>query len=255
MIHPTAVIHPQAQLGADCEIGPFCVLGPDVVLGDRCRLHSHVVIDGHTILGRGNEIFPFASIGLRSQDLKWKGGLTRTEIGDGNTIRESVTVHSATDDGGVTRIGSGNNLLACVHVAHDCQLGNRIIMSNYCGLAGHVLVEDDAVLGGYVAVHQFCRVGTMAMVGGCSKVRQDVTPYMLLDGSPASVRAINKIGLERNGVSVEAQNALKQAQKILFREGLTNTNALAQIEAELPPLPEIQRLVHFVRTSERGICR
>lgn len=255
MIHPTAIIHPGAQLGVDCEIGPYCVIGPHVVLGDRCRLHSHVVVDGHTRLGRGNELFPFASIGLRTQDLKWKGGVTRTEIGDFNTFREGVTVHSATNEGDVTRIGSNNNFLAYAHVAHDCQLGNHIIMSNCSGLAGHVVIEDHAVLGGYVAVHQFCRVGTLSMLGGCTKVRQDVAPYMLVDGDPGETRALNKIGLERKGVSPEAQAALKQAHRILFREQLSIPNALARIEQEVPALPEVRHLVHFVRASQRGICR
>ena len=255
MIHPTAIVAPGAQLGVDCEIGPYCIVGAHAVLGDRCRLHSHVVVDGHTTLGEANEIFPFASIGLRTQDLKWKGGLTRTEIGSHNTFREGVTVHSATNDGGVTRIGSHNNLLAYAHVAHDCQLGDHIIMSNFSGLAGHVLVEDHAVMAGYVAVHQFCRVGTLSMLGGCTKVRQDVAPYMLVDGDPGVTRALNKIGLDRNGVSAEAQAALKQAQKILFREGLSIPNALARIEQEAPPLPEIQHLIAFIRASERGICR
>jgi UDP-N-acetylglucosamine acyltransferase len=255
MIHPTAILHPGAQLGVDCEIGPYCIIGPHVALGDRCRLHSHVVVDGHTRLGQGNEIFPFASIGLRTQDLKWKGGVTRTEIGDFNTFREAVTVHSATNEGDVTRIGSYNNFLAYAHVAHDCQLGNHIIMSNCSGLAGHVVVEDHAVMAGYVAVHQFCRIGTLAMLGGCTKVRQDVAPYMLVDGDPGETRALNKVGLERKGVSPEAQAALKQAHRILFREQLSIPNALARIEQELPPLPEIQHLVRFVRASQRGICR
>lgn len=255
MIHPTAIVHPDARIGADCEIGPYCIIGPHVELGDRCRLHAHVVIDGHTRLGQGNEVFPFASLGLRSQDLKWKGGVTRTEIGDFNTFREGVTVHSATAEGGVTRIGSHNNFLAHAHVAHDCQVGNHVIMSNFAGLAGHVVIEDYAVLGGYVAVHQFCRIGTLAMLGGCTKVRQDVVPYMLVDGDPGETRALNKIGLERRGVSPEAQAALKQAHRILFREQLAIPNALARIEQELPPLPEIRHLVEFVRASQRGICR
>lgn len=255
MIHPTAIIHPKAKLGDQCAVGPYCVIGEHVELGEGCQLHSHVVIDGHTKLGRKNDIFPFASIGLRTQDLKWKGGLTRTEVGDHNTIREAVTIHSATDDGGVTRVGSHNNLLAYAHVAHDCTLGDHIIMSNCVGLAGHVVVEDHAVLAGYVAVHQFCRVGKLSMVGGCSKLRQDMPPFMLADGSPAEIRTINKIGLERHGLSEEVQNALRQAYKILFREGLTISNALAKVEQDVPLLPEVQYLIHFVRTSERGMTR
>jgi len=253
MIHPTAVIHPRAQIGADCEIGPYCVIGENVVLGDKCRLHSHVVIDGLTTLGKGNEIFPFASIGLKTQDLKWNGGVTRTQIGDYNTFREYVTVHSATGDGETTVVGSHNHILAYGHLAHNVTLGDHIIMSNVGTLAGHVTVEDHAIIGGLAAVHQFCRIGRMACIGGCSKVVQDIVPYMLSDGNPAKTRTVNKVGLERNGISEKAQSALKKAYKILFREGLITTNALSRIESELPPLPEVTHLIEFIRNSTRGI--
>jgi UDP-N-acetylglucosamine acyltransferase len=254
MIHSTAIVHPNAQIGPECEIGPYCVIGEHIVLGPRCRLHSHVVIDGHTSLGEENQIYPFASIGLQTQDLKWKGGLTRLEIGDYNTIRENVTIHSATSDGESTVIGSHNSILAGSHIGHNVVMGNHIIVS-MAGVAGHVTIEDCALIGGLSAVHQFCRVGTMAMIAGCAKVVQDVPPYMIVDGNPAETRTINKVGLERNGVSEEAQAALRQAYKVLFREGLTIPNALAQIETELPPLPEVQHLVKFVRTSERGVTK
>jgi UDP-N-acetylglucosamine acyltransferase len=255
MIHPSAVIHKKAQIGADCVIGPYCVIGENVTLGEGCQLHSHVVIDGHTMLGANNEIFPFASIGLKTQDLKWKGGITRTQIGSHNTFREYVTIHSATGDGEFTTVGSHNHILAYCHIAHNVTLGNHIIMSNVATLAGHITVEDRAVIGGLAAVHQFCRIGTMSIIGGCSKVVQDVPPYMLADGNPAQTRTINKVGLERNGVSEEAQAALKQAYKILFREGLTIPNALAKIESDLPSLAELQHLAEFVRASERGISK
>jgi UDP-N-acetylglucosamine acyltransferase len=255
MIHPTAVIHQKAQIGAGCVIGPYCVIGENVTLGDHCQLHSHVVLDGHTTMGESNEIFPFASIGLKTQDLKWKGGVTRTRIGSHNTFREYVTIHSATSDGEVTTVGSHNHILAYCHIAHNVALGDHIIMSNVATLAGHITVEDRAVIGGLAAVHQFCRIGTMSIIGGCSKVVQDVPPYMLADGNPATTRTINKVGLERNGVSEEAQAALKQAYKILFREGLTIPNALSRIETDLPPLAELRRLVDFARASERGISK
>ena len=255
MIHPTSIIHSGAHLGSGCEIGPYCVIGENVVLGDGCKLHSHVVIDGHTKLGRGNEIFPFACIGLKTQDLKWKGGLTRTEIGDHNTFREYVTIHSATSDGEVTVVGSHNHILAYCHLAHNVILGNHVIMSNVATLAGHVTVEDHAVVGGLAAVHQFCRIGKFAMIGGCSKVVQDVPPFMIADGNPAETRTINKVGMERHGIAEAAQTAMKQAYKILFREGLSIPNALAKIEQELVPLPEIAHLVQFVRASERGISK
>jgi len=255
MIHPTAVIHANARIGSDCDIGPYCVIGEHVSLGPRCRLHSHVVIDGHTQLGEENEIFPFASIGLKTQDLKWKGGVTRTEIGDRNTFREYVTIHSATGNGEVTRIGSRNHILAYAHLAHNACVGNDVIMSNVATLAGHVVVEDKAVIGGLAAVHQFCRIGRLAMVGGCSKVVQDVPPFMLADGNPAETRSINKVGMERQGISEAAQSAVRQAYKILFREGLSIPNALTRIEAGLPRLEEIECLVRFIRASERGISR
>ena len=254
MIHPTALIHPRAQIGPDCEIGPYCVIGEHVELGAGCRLHAHVVVDGHTRLGRQNVIYPFASIGLHAQDLKWKGGVTRTEIGDHNTIRECVTIHSATGDGEATVIGSHNNILASSHLGHNVVIGNHVIIS-MAGVAGHVVVEDYALVGGMSGVHQFCRIGKMAIVGGCSRIPQDVAPFMLVEGNPPETRMINKIGLERNGVPAETQAALKQAHKILFREGLTTSNALARIEQELPPLPEVQYLVRFVRASERGIIK
>jgi UDP-N-acetylglucosamine acyltransferase len=255
MIHPTAIVHPEAKLGANCIVGPYCILGEHVELGDGCHLHAHVVIDGHTKLGQANEVYPFACLGLKTQDLKWTGGVTRVEIGDHNTLREGVTVHSATDDGGVTRIGSHNNFLAYAHVAHDCTVGNNVVMSNVATLAGHVTVEDLAIVGGLTAVHQFCRIGRLAMVGGCSRVLRDIPPFLLAEGSPAVPRTINKVGMERNGVSEEAQTALRQAYKILHREGLTNANALERIERELPPLPEVQHFVSFVRASERGVAR
>jgi UDP-N-acetylglucosamine acyltransferase len=254
MIHPTAVIHAAAQIGLDCEIGPYCIVGEHVSLGPRNRLHSHVVIGGHTRLGEGNEIFPFTTIGLKTQDLKWAGGVTWTDIGNNNNIREGVTIHSATGDGETTVIGSHNHILAGSHIGHNVVLGNHIIVSK-AGLAGHVIVEDHAVIGGMSAVHQFCRIGRMAIIGGCSKVVQDVPPFMLVDGNPGETRALNKVGMERNGVSEEAQTALRQAFKILFREGLTISNALARIENELPKLPEVEHLVKFVRTSERGISK
>jgi UDP-N-acetylglucosamine acyltransferase len=255
MIHPTAIIHPRAQVGSDCHIGPYCVIGEHVTLGNGCRLHSHVVIDGHTTLGTENEIFPFASIGLKTQDLKWKGGITRSQIGDRNTFREYVTIHSATSDGEVTVVGSNNHILAYCHLAHNVHLGNHNIMSNVATLAGHVTVEDHAVIGGLAAVHQFCRIGKFAMIGGCSKVVQDVPPFMMADGNPAETRTINKVGMERNGISEEAIAALKTCYKILFREGLTISNALAKIEKEVPMLPEVVHLLSFVRSSERGISK
>jgi UDP-N-acetylglucosamine acyltransferase len=255
MIHPNAVIHAGARLGADCEIGPFCVVGEHVVLGDRCRLHSHVVLDGHTVLGSDNEVFPFACIGLKTQDLKWKGGVTRVEIGDRNVFREYATVHSATSDGSATRVGSDNHFLAYTHLAHDVQVGSHVIMSNVATLAGHVIVEDHAIIGGLAAVHQFCRIGRHSMIGGCAKVVQDIAPFMMADGNPAETKFVNKVGLERAGFSAEAISNLTKAYKILFRTGLTTANALARLETELPASDELAQLLAFARASQRGLAK
>ncbi len=255
MIHPNAVIHAGARLGADCEIGPFCVVGEHVVLGDRCRLHSHVVLDGHTVLGSDNEVFPFACIGLKTQDLKWKGGVTRVEIGDRNVFREYATVHSATSDGEATRVGSDNHFLAYTHLAHDVQVGSHVIMSNVATLAGHVIVEDHAIIGGLAAVHQFCRIGRHSMIGGCAKVVQDIAPFMMADGNPAETKFVNKVGLERAGFSAEAISNLTKAYKILFRTGLTTANALARLESELPASEELTQLLAFARASQRGLAK
>jgi UDP-N-acetylglucosamine acyltransferase len=254
MIHPTAIIHRNAQVGPECEIGPYCLIGEHVILGTGCKLHSHVVIDGHTRLGDHNEIYPFASIGLKTQDLKWKGGITRTEIGDRNTIRECVTIHSATGDGESTVLGSDNNILASSHIGHNVIIGNRVIVS-MAAIAGHVIVEDHALVGGLAAIHQFCRIGKMAILGGCTRVSQDVAPYMLVNGNPGETVTINKVGLERNGVPEASQAALRQAFKILFREGLALPNAIAKVEKDVDQVPEVKHLVEFCRASERGITK
>ena len=254
-IHPTAVIQGGARIGEGCRIGPYCVIGPNVILGTGCELHSHVVIDGHTEIGSENTFYPFASIGLRTQDLKWDGGTTWTRVGSNNTFREYVTVHSATADGDATVIGSHNNLLAYTHVAHDCQLGDHIIMSNVGTLAGHVVVEDRAIVGGLAAVHQFCRIGTMSIIGGCSKVVQDVPPYMMLDGNPAATRTLNKEGLKRNGVNEDTQKSMRQAYRILFRSEQTFTNAVKQVRADVATSPELEHLLAFIESSERGIAK
>lgn len=254
-IHPTAVIHPGAEIGEDCEVGPYCVIGPNVRLGPGNRLHSHVVLEGRTTFGRENEIFPFACLGGRTQDLKWRGGSVRVEIGDHNTFREYVTVHAATQDGQATVIGSHNNLLAYTHIAHDCRLGNHIITSNVVQVAGHVVIEDQAVLAGMSAVHQFCRIGRLAMVAACTGVRQDIAPFMLVSGNPGETVKVNKIGMERAGLDSDAIRAMGQAFRILFRDGLAIPNALARLEADFPESAEMKHLIQFVRSSERGITK
>jgi len=254
-IHSTAIVHSQATLGDGCEIGPYCVIGPDVQLGEGCRLHSHVVVDGRTTVGPRCEFFPFSAVGLKTQDLKFAGGKCYLEIASDNVFREHVTVHTATGDGLVTRIGSHNNFLAYAHIAHDCVVGSHVIFSNCGTLAGHVTVGDYAIVGGLAAIHQFCRIGTMAIIGGCAKVVQDVPPYMMADGNPAECRSVNKVGLERNGVTEEVQRSLREAFKIVFRAGLTVSNALDRVSRELPQSKELEHFVDFCRKSERGIAR
>lgn len=255
MIHPTAIIDPKAELGPDCEIGPYCVVGAESRLGSGCRLLSHVVVDGATELGPDNTVYPFVTIGLQTQDLKWRGGVTRTVIGSGNTFREGVTIHSATGDGEETVIGSHNTILAYCHVAHNCRLGDGIIMSNNTGLAGHVDVEDNVVIGGYVGVHQFCRIGRLAMVGGFTRINQDVAPFALVEGNPARARALNTIGLQRKNIAPETIEALKQTFQILFKSGLTTSNALEKLRAKEGLSAEEQQLAAFFESSERGVTR
>ena len=254
-IHSSAVIDPGATLGENLEIGPGCVVGPGVTLGSGCRLHGHVVINGPTTVGADNEFYPFACIGQRSQDLKYTGEPTFLEIGDGNTFREFTTVHRATAPGGVTKVGSRGNFLAYSHIAHDCLVGDDVIFSNNGTVAGHVEVGDRAVIGGLTAVHQFCRVGRLVITGGCSKIVQDIPPFMMADGNPGSIRHINQVGLERAGVEKPTIKAIKDAFRILYRSDLNTAQALERMRTELGELPEIQQLIEFVASSKRGIIR
>lgn len=254
-IHPTAIVEPGAGIGADVEIGPYCVVGSQVRIGAGARLMSHVVVAGATTLGAGCTLFPFASIGQQTQDLKFKGGTPRVEVGERTTFREYVTVNAATADGDVTRVGSDCHIMAYVHIAHDCVVGDGVIMANAATLAGHVLIEDQAVIGGLCGVHQFVRVGRMSITGGCSKVTQDVPPYMMADGHPLGIHGLNTVGLKRRGVDEKSQGLLKTAYRILYREGLTTRQAIERIEAEVEAVPEVRNLVEFVKASTRGITR
>jgi UDP-N-acetylglucosamine acyltransferase len=254
-IHPTAVIDPGAELGDGVIAGAYSVVGAGVVLGARCRLHEHVVIAGPTAIGPDNEFYPFASIGQRSQDLKYIGEPTYLEIGSGNVFREFVTVNRATAPEGRTRIGSNGNFLAYSHIAHDCTVGDGVIFSNNGTLAGHVEVGDSAVIGGLTAVHQFCRVGRLALTGGCSKIVQDIPPFMMADGNPARVRHINQLGLERAGVPPETIRAVKDAFRVLYRADLNTAQALEQLKRDFGAIPEIGHLIEFVAASQRGITR
>ena len=254
-IHPTAVVAAGAQLGDGVVIGPYCVVGDGVSLGDRCRLQGHVVLAGPCVIGPENEFYPFACVGQRSQDLKYTAEPTHLEIGVGNTFREFVTVHRATAPGGVTRIGSRGNFLAYSHVAHDCLVGDDVIFSNNGTLAGHVEVGDHAVIGGLTAVHQFCRVGRFAITGGCSKIVQDVPPFMMVDGNPAEVRHINQVGMERAGIEKETIRTIKEAFRILYRADLNTAQALERMRADLGASVEIRQLIDFIAGSKRGIIR
>jgi UDP-N-acetylglucosamine acyltransferase len=254
-IHPTAVVAPGAELGRDVEIGPYCVIGPHVRIGDNTVLKSHVVIDGRSVIGSGCTLFPFCSLGGQTQDLKYKGGATYVAIGDRTTIREYVTVNSGTADGEWTRVGAGCLIMATCHVAHGCEVGDEVIMANGATLAGHVKVEDKAIIGGMGGIHQFCRIGTMSIVGGLTKVTQDLPPFLIADGNPGVIHGVNIVALQRRQVAEDVQKAIKAAFKLLYRSGLTTTEALARIEAEVPAVPQVAHLVQFVRASERGILK
>lgn len=255
-VHPSALVAAGASLGAGVEIGPYSVIGAGVSLGEGTTVGAHVHIAGQTTIGRDNRLFPFSSIGDIPQDRKYDGAVTRTVIGDRNVIREFVSINAGTaQDRGVTTIGDGNWLLAYSHIAHDCVVGNETTFSNNAQLAGHVVIEDHAVLGGFVGVHQFCRVGAHAMVAAGSIVLQDVPPYVTAAGYPAKPRGTNSEGLRRRGFSAEDIAAIRRAYKILYRGGLALNEALAQIAAEARRAPALERLAAFLQSPGRGIIR
>lgn len=254
MIHPTAIIDDKAVIGNNVEIGPYSIVGPDVVIGDDCWIGPHVVLKGPTVLGKGNKIYQFASVGEDCQDKKYNGEATRLEIGDNNIIRECVTIHRGTvQDQGLTKLGSNNLLMAYVHVAHDCMVGDNIILANNTTLAGHVYVGDWAILGGFTGVHQFCHIGAHAFTAVNSVVVQDIPPYIMAQGHNAVPRTINSEGLKRRGFSKEAIMHIKRAFKTLYRKGLTIDEAVAEMESW--QAPELNELIHFVQNSSRGIIR
>jgi len=254
-IHPSAVVEPGAQLGADVEVGPFAYVGAGVPLGDRTRLHHHASVEGFTSLGAACEVFPDAGIGGKTQDLKYKGGRPGLRAGDRNVFREPVTIHAATFDGEFTVLGSDNTVLAYSHIAHDCVLGSHIVMSNAVSMAGHVTVEDHVVIGGAAGIHQFCRIGAHAMLSAMAKLVQDLPPYFIADGTPAEVRALNKVGLERRGFTPEQMDRVKQIFRILYRDGLNRTQALEKLGAHpQAESAEFRRVLTFAQTSERGLA-
>lgn len=252
-IHPSAIVDATAHLGDGVVVGPYCVIGAGVTLGDRCRLHNHVTISGPTQIGSDNEFFPYASIGQRTQDLKYDGEPTWLRIGDGNVFREFVTVNRATSVGEATLIGSHGNFLAYTHVGHDCIVGDRVIFSNNSTLGGHVIVGDHVVLSGLVAIHQFCKIGAHAMVGGCSKIVQDVPPFFIADGNPAKVRAVNSVGMQRRGFSEAAVRMAKTALRKIYREKLKLSEALAALAELDDPDGVVEVITSFVSSSERGL--
>ncbi|MBA3832323.1 MAG: acyl-ACP--UDP-N-acetylglucosamine O-acyltransferase [Chthoniobacterales bacterium] len=254
-VHPTALVDPAAQLGTGTIVGPFCFVGAEVSLGENCWLQNHVTLAGSLSAGRGNKFFAYCSIGQQTQDLKYAGEPTYLEIGDDNCFREFVTINRSTAATGKTIVGSRGNFLAYAHVGHDCSVGDAVIFSNNGTLAGHVRVGDHAVIGGLTAVHQFCRIGRFAITGGCSKIVQDVPPFMIADGNPAEVRGINQIGLERAGYAPEKIKPIKEAFRLIYRAKLNTAQALDAVRAELSQSAEVQSILAFIEESERGIIR
>jgi UDP-N-acetylglucosamine acyltransferase len=255
-IHPTAIIDPSAKLGAGVSVGPYSVIGADVTIGDNTWIGPHVVINGPTTIGSDNRIHQFASIGEAPQDLKYAGEPTRLEIGDRNTIRECVTINRGTvSGGGLTRVGSDNLLMAYIHIAHDCRIGNHVIFSNNASLAGHAHVGDYVILSGFTLVHQFCAIGDYAFTGMGSAISKDVPPYLMISGNPAAPHGLNKVGLKRRGFSDEQVRNLTRVYKILYRQGLSLEEATAQIGEMAKTNEEVVRFAEFLKNSTRSIIR
>src|SRR2546423_5410379 len=254
-IHPTAIVDPSARLGSGIIIGPYCIVEAGVSLGEGCWLQHHVTLSGPLSTGSGNKFYAYCSIGQQTQDLKYRGEPTYLELGDDNCFREFVTINRSTSEEGKTRVGSKGNFLAYAHIGHDCTVGDAVIFSNNGTLAGHVQVGDYAVIGGLTAIHQFCRIGRFAITGGCSKIVQDVPPFMIADGNPAQIRGINQVGLERHGYAAERIKAIKEAFRLIYRAKLNTRQALAAMREQLPRSDDIEEIVRFIEESERGIIR
>jgi UDP-N-acetylglucosamine acyltransferase len=255
-IHPTAVVSPGAKVGYDCFIGPYCIVGDEVVLGNNVRLESHCVIDGRTWIGDGTHVFPFVSIGLASQDLKYQGEPSETRIGARNKIREFVTIHRGTAGGGMlTRIGDDCLIMAQAHVAHDCLIGDGVIMANAATLAGHVIIEDRANIGAYSGIHQFCRVGKEAYIGGYSVVVKDALPFALTVGNHAKCYGLNITGMKRRGYSRAAIDALHHAFHLLLSAKLNTSQAVERINNEITDSPEVSYVLRFIDDSKRGVTK
>jgi UDP-N-acetylglucosamine acyltransferase len=256
-IHPTALVDPAARIHETADIGPWCVIGPSVEIGARTRLMANLYLDGPTEIGEDNVFFPFSSIGVASQDMKYHGELAFTRIGSRNRIREFVTVHRGTEGGGlVTRIGDDNLLMTYTHVAHDCQIGNHVILGNSVGLAGHVTVEDWADISPFSGVHQFCRIGRHAFIGPYSVIKQDVLPYSLTSCQPeVQVFGANSVGLGRRGFEKSSVESLQTALRLLTRAGLNTSQAVERIRSEVPACAEVDELIAFIAASERGVTK
>jgi UDP-N-acetylglucosamine acyltransferase len=255
-IHPTAIVHPRAKISEGVEIGPYAVIGEQVSIGTGTKIAAHVVIEGWTTIGERNHIHSFSSIGAPPQDIGYKDEETYLIIGDDNVIRESATIHRATTkQDRRTMIGNKNFFMAYSHVAHDCKIGNNIIMANSVALGGHIVIGDHAILGGIVAVHQFVKIGSYAIIGGQSAVSLDIPPYVSAAGNRAQLYGLNLVGLKRKGFSDEIIANLKKAYKIIFRSGLTLGASLQQVLTEMPDSKEVRHLVEFIRNSKRGITR
>lgn len=255
-IHPQAIIDPKAKIADDVSVGPFSVIGADVEIGQGTWIAPHVVINGPTTIGRDNKIYQFASIGDAPQDKKYAGEATRLEIGDRNVIRECCTISRGTvQDVGVTRLGNDNWIMAYVHIAHDCQVGNHTIFANSATLAGHVIVEDFAILGGFTLVHQFCKVGSHCFTAMNSVISKDVPPYLMVSGHMAKPHGLNIEGLKRRGFSVDTLNVLRKAYKILYRSGKTLEQAIVEIQQLAPENEELRRFTGFLQSVTRGIVR
>ena len=255
-ISPTAIISPDAQLEEGVEVGHYSIIGADVRIGKNTIIGPHTVIDNYTHIGEDCNIFQFCSIGAPPQDLKFGGEKTRVVIGNANTIREFVTIHRATSaDIGMTIIGDHNLLMAYVHIAHNCKLGNNIIMSNAATLAGHVLVEDHAIISGLTGIHQFCRIGAHCMIGGASAITNDVPPYTIAQGNRAKLFGLNLIGLKRRNFSEKTIKAITDAYRIVFRSSLLLDAAIKKVEAEIADVPEVRTFIKFIKESKRGVCR
>ena len=254
-IHPTAIVDPKAELGAETIVGPYCIVGSEVVLDEGCWLQHHVTLCGPMQAGAKNKFYAYCSIGQQTQDLKYAGEPTYLEIGDENTFREFCTVNRSTKADGKTRVGNRGNFLAYSHIGHDCTVGNSVVFSNNGTLAGHVEVGDHAVMGGLTAVHQFCRIGRFAITGGCSKIVQDVPPFLIADGNPAEIRGVNLIGLERAGFTPESVKAIKEAFRLIYRSKLNTRQAIEAVRKQIEPREEITQLIEFIEKSARGIVR